>query len=156
VDYSEAFKSKMIQRMCGPSARSANDLAQEVGVPQTTLSRWLRNARTVGGMPKPRKPRPEVQNRSPRRPEDWTPEEKLQAVLEASKLSDAELGEFLRREGLHEAVLAEWRVSAFGALSGPAKAASNAKEQRRIRELEKELRRKDKALAEAAALLVLA
>jgi transposase len=88
----------------------------------------------------------------PRRPEDWSPEERLRVVLEASRLSDDELGAFLRREGLSEAVLEEWRTAALDALRPQKKPSADS---RRVRELEKQLRRKDKALAEAAALLVL-
>ncbi|WP_437851709.1 transposase [Sorangium sp. So ce363] len=90
-----------------------------------------------------------------RRPEDWTPEQKLRAMTEAAALSERELGEYLRREGLHEAQLAEWRKAALEALGGPAKAGHGPAPSRRVRELERQLRRKDKALAEAAALLVL-
>ena len=73
-------------------------------------------------------------------------------MLEASRLSDEQLGAFLRREGLHEATLREWRAAALEALGTPKTARA---ETRRVRELERELRRKDKALAETAALLVL-
>jgi transposase-like protein len=77
-------------------------------------------------------------------------------VLEAAALSDAELGEFLRRKGLHEAQLEEWRRLATEALGNSQRQSRKpSAEEARIRELEKELRRKDKALAEAAALLVL-
>ena len=88
----------------------------------------------------------------PRRPEDWSPEERLRVVLEASRFADEELGAFLRREGLSEAVLAEWKAAALEGLRPQKKPPGDA---RRVRELEKQLRRKDKALAEAAALLVL-
>ncbi len=107
-------------------------------------------------MSRPKKPSP---HQPPmKRPQDWTPEEKLAVVLEASGLTEADLGEFLRQKGLHEAVLAEWRTTALAALGGAAgkaerKAAAQATQ--RLRKLESELRRKDKALAEAAALLVL-
>src|SRR5262249_48623407 len=88
-----------------------------------------------------------------RRAQDWTSEQKLRVVLESLKLSEEELGAFLRREGLHEADLREWRESALEALEPASK--KRTKETKRVRELEKELRRKEKALAEAAALLVL-
>lgn len=87
-----------------------------------------------------------------RRPADWTAQERLQVVLEASKLSEADLGSFLRSKGLHEASLTEWRGAMLEALRNPAKVSPEA---RRVRELERELDRKEKALAEAAALLVL-
>ncbi len=56
---------------------------------------------------------------------------------------------------IRQADLAEWRRSALAALGGVPKAVAGGGEARRVRELEKQLRRKDKALAEAAALLVL-
>ena len=68
-------------------------------------------------------------------------------------MNDSELGEFLRREGIQEEDLERWREEALGGLGGARKAQPPSK---RLRELERELRRKDKALAEAAALLVLA
>jgi transposase len=155
-EYSEAFKRKLVQRMLLPNGPSANQLSQEVGVNQPTLSRWLREATTLGPVTKRRKP-PTAKTRplEQKRPEDRSPDEKLRLVMEASVLSEAELGEFLRRHGLHEADLASWRESALSALSGGAPIQSRTGETKRVRELEKELRRKDKALAETAALLVL-
>lgn len=73
-------------------------------------------------------------------------------VLDASQVRDTELGAFLRERGLHEETLKDWRAAALEAL-GPQKKV--AAESRRVRELEKQLRRKDRALAETAALLVL-
>ncbi len=157
TEYTEAFKSKMVQRMSGPRAKTATALAPEVGIPQPTLSRWLRAAQaTVAVMSKDpaqvTAPSPETPAQAPKRPEDWSAEERLRAVVESSRLTEAELGAFLRREGLHEATLRQWRASALEGL-GPQRATRS--EQKRLQELEKELRRKDKALAEAAALLVL-
>jgi transposase len=140
----------MVQRMVGPAAISANRLSQEVGIGQPTLSKWLRDAEGRIGNVKFDSPPPPP--RTPRRPEDWSPEERLRAVIQASQLSDDELGAFLRREGISEAVLAEWRAAMLEALGSQRKTTGDA---RKVRELEKQLRRKDKALAEAAALLVL-
>lgn len=95
---------------------------------------------------------------APRRPRDWSPEEKLNAVFEAQALCEDELGAFLRRKGLHEAQLQEWRTLILAGLQGHRQrtgARPSTGDARRIRELEKELDRKDKALAETAALLVL-
>jgi transposase len=156
--YTESFKNKLVQRMLLPGAPSANKLSLEVGIGQPTLSRWLREATTLAPVTKRRKrpaqPKPQSKPQ-PQRPEDRSPQDKLKLVLEASKLSEAELGEFLRRHGLHEADLAAWREAALGALSAPSSSSARSGDARRVRELEKELRRKDKALAETAALLVL-
>lgn len=120
---------------------------------QATLSRWLVKARTIAPMSKkndrPSRPPPDPIRRQ------RSPEEKLRLVVEASGLSDDELGAFLRREGLHEPELAEWRDAMIAGLKPPPGKRARSAEARRVRELEKELGRKDKALAEAAALLVL-
>jgi len=92
-----------------------------------------------------------------KRPQDWTAEEKLNAVIEAASVSEPELGAFLRRKGLHAAQLTEWRQMVLCGLEKRPVRASNkpTAQDRRVRELERELARKDKALAETAALLVL-
>lgn len=89
-----------------------------------------------------------------RRPEEWTAQERLEALAEASRLAGEELGEYLRRQGLHEETLQEWRQAALEALQ-PTTTSVRSSDQRHIRRLEKELARKEKALAEAATLLVL-
>ena len=94
----------------------------------------------------------------PLRPDDLSPLEKLRLVMEASTLSQDEFGEFLRRNGIHEAQLGQWRQkveeSVVGAL-GKKSRRQKSPEAKRIRELERELQRKDKALAEVTALLAL-
>ena len=152
MNYSETFKHQMVSRMSGPGGVSATALSEEVKVGQTTLSRWLRDATKIGGMSKAKKSKP-------RRPQDWTAGEKLSAVKEASGLSEEQLGAFLRSKGLHEAQLEQWRKKAEegakAALSGQGDTKARRGSSLRIRELERELRRKDKALAETAALLIL-
>lgn len=147
--YNEGFKARMVQRMAGPERISAMALSREVNVSQSTLSRWLREGRTVVSMSKPNDKK--SAGRGSR-----SAEEKLRLVIEASQLSDEDLGGFLRREGLHEAELREWRSAATTALSTPSRRARKASpEARELKELKIELRRKEKALAETAALLAL-
>jgi transposase len=156
VVYTDSFKAKMVQRMSGPNPISAMSLSKEVGVSQSQLSRWLRTAHTLGPMKKKERPsEPVVQSGSSR-----TAAEKLRIVMAAAALEPGELGEFLRREGVHEAELEQWRAAVLDAAqaaleSGGPKTSARGTEAKRIKELERELRRKDKALAEAAALLVL-
>lgn len=148
--YSSGFKNSMVQRMAGTNPVSANALSQEVGVAQGTLSRWLRAASTLGTMSKRKDA---VKPKSTRQ---WTAEEKHRVVVEASSLSEDELGEFLRKKGLHSAQIEEWTALAVAALdtSKPRRRKASP-EAKRTKELERELRRKEKALAEVAALLVL-
>ncbi len=152
VRFNDAFRARAVQRMVGPGAVSANRLSAAVGVSQATLSRWLRDARSVHGMTKSSGPKGKRQTNA-----QWTGAEKLRVVMAAQGLSETELGALLRREGLHEAQLIDWRMAAVAALEAPVKRPSQAPsaDARRNKELERELRRKDKALAETAALLVL-
>ena len=80
----------------------------------------------------------------PQRPEDRSPQEKLRIVNESSRLNDTQLGEFLRREGVHEEDLNRWREDALGGLAGAHKGQPPSK---RLRELERELKRKEKLSA---------
>ncbi len=97
-------------------------------------------------------------NQPVRRPQDWTSEQKLEVVLESQGLAEDQLGGFLRQRGLHEATLGDWRETVLRGAKAELGGRSDKQptlESKRIRELERELARKDKALAEAAALLVL-
>ena len=154
--YTDSFKAKMVQRLSAPNAITAMSLSKEVGVSQSQLSRWLRTARTVGPMAKDRPSDRVVQASTGAR---GAPE-KMRIVMAAAALGPDELGAFLRREGVHEAELQQWRAAVLEAgqtaLDGESvRPTARSGEGRRIKELERELRRKDKALAEAAALLVL-
>lgn len=152
--YTDSFKSKMVQRLSAPNAISAIRLSKEVGVSQSTLSHWLKAARSVGPMTKEHPSDRAVQTTSTR-----SAGEKIRIVMAAAALGPDELGAFLRREGVHEAELEQWRVAvvdaATSALEGTTRPSSRGADTKRIKELERQIRRKDKALAETAALLVL-
>lgn len=151
IPYTATFRNRMVARLVGPHAISATALGIETGLPQATLSRWLKEASKLRRKMSDDKDPPKKQ------PQQWTPEEKLQILLEASALSEGELGVFLRAKGIHEAVLAEWKHQALAALRGTEAASKlqTQRESREMRELKRELKRKDKALAETAALIVL-
>ena len=142
----------MVQRMVGPDAVSAGYLAAETGIAQSTLSRWLRAAGTVSSMTK-EQPRTDTSDDAPR---EWTAEQRLRVVLETLELPEDRRGAFLREHGLHEAQLDAWRDAALRALEQPAsRRRRRSPLEKQVRQLKAELDRKDKALAETAALLVL-
>ena len=161
MPYTTGFRASLVQKLATPGGPSATQLAAEVGVPQSTLSRWLRQAGRLAEAPTPQSPEPSPEPpRRPmpgKRPQDWSAEEKLQAVVAAAAVPEAQLGGFLRRQGLHAAQLQDWRQQVLSGLQQPAARGANkpTAEARRVRELERELARKDQALAEAAVLLVL-
>jgi len=176
TQYPAAFRSEALRRLETPG-QTVPALAEELGIHRGLLYRWRRKAGTSASMTKrspprldadpstgtsPEAPSVSLEARPRRRPQDWTQDEKIGAVVESMSLTEEQLGGFLRQRGLYRATLDEWRESmlrgARAELDGrAAKKAKTARaaDAKRIRQLERELTRKEKALAEAAALLVL-
>lgn len=152
IPYSATFRARMVARLIGPHAMSATALAGETGLHQATLSRWKKQATTLQ---RKMSRTDDKASSPPKQPQEWTPEEKLTIVLEAGGLSEGELGVYLRSKGIHAAVLEEWRQQALAGIRGTERASKLQTESKEVRELRRELKRKDKALAETAALLVL-
>jgi transposase len=145
----------MIERMLGPNPISPLQLSLEVGIGNSTLCTWKNEA--LNGIVGARTLRPGMQKK---KPQDWTAQEKVRVVLAAAALGDEELGAFLRKEGLHEEQLEQFKQEMVEGLEQAHKQKRSHKQQasedgRRIRQLEREIERKDRALSEAAALLLL-
>lgn len=148
--YNEDFKQAMIKKLCLPEGPSVYQLSKENGISPLTLRNWVKK---YGGG---------IQVNRNKRPEDWTPEEKLQAVFKASGLEGEKLGEFLRSQGLHSHHIEEWKTDALQSAKAstpkrgrPRKDPELADAQSKIKLLEKDIRRKDKALAEQTAIVIL-
>jgi transposase len=136
--YSLAFKQKMVERLTGKNALNPSALGREIGIRQQNLSRWLHEERSL----------PVVASNTPKS-RVWTVEQKAQVLADASKLSGEELTSYLEREGIKLADFERWRIALQEDGGG------SAATLKRMRKLERELARKEKALAEAAVLLVL-
>jgi transposase len=145
--YSEELKASLIARMLPPHNESVPALAQETQIPKDTLYCWRLKARgrvvtpEGGGAAKA-----------------LSGEEKLAILVETAPMNAHELGAYCRGKGLYPQQLDAWRAD-FVRASAPAPSRAereHGREQaREIRALRSELARKEKALAEAAALLVL-
>jgi len=139
-----------MQKMMPPHNTPIPELAAETGISDATLYNWRKQARVEGiAVPADGK-----------NPEKWSSEDKFAIVLEAASLNEAELAEYCRQKGLYVEQIEAWRKACLQANANSAAQAKARQEQtkqdrRRIKKLEQELRRKDKALAETAALLVL-
>jgi len=146
-NFTNEFKDSLITKMAVPGGRSATSLAREVGISQSTLSRWLRERSTLVV---------EREGMTHVRAEAWSAEEKLAALLEYERLSEEERGKYLRGAGLHEAHLEKWKKEIIEGLKiKPFVGGKKDPQQKRIVALEKELKRKEAALVETATLLVL-
>ena len=96
-NYPEEFKDTMISKMTEPGGRSATSLGKEIGIAQSTLSRWLRERGSVAW-----KAGWEMRGS---KGQFWSAKEKLAALLEYERLGEEERGKFMRGKGLHEAHL---------------------------------------------------
>lgn len=142
--YTEEFKNRFREKVLSRGNRSKADICTEMGVKYSTADNWVRDRVKSLEMKK--------QKSSSK----WTAEQKLNSVIAAASLSEAELGAYLRKEGLFSQQLDEWRKEFLSAMNA-IKPRKNAKDERdqKIKNLEREVLRKDKALAEASALLIL-
>jgi transposase-like protein len=140
--YGQAFKNRAVARLLPPESAPLQVVAREVGVSADTLERWRSEA-----LAQP------VQQRT------WTAAARLEAVIATAALDETARSAWCREHGVYPQQLVQWRASATQALAGPDEARASPQQtkddRRRIKELERELLRKDKALAETAALLVL-
>lgn len=146
--YSKEKKAHALSLMGPPQNLPVAEVARRTGVTEPTLYAWRNQAR-AGGRAMPG---------DGSNPDDWKPEDKFAMVVETLGLAESELAEYCRRKGVYVEQIVQWRGACMQATAVDADrtvAAALAEERRRSRQLEKELGRKERALAEAAALLVL-
>ena len=136
--------------MIPPNNESIKSISDELGVSEQSLYKWRQKARTEG----------HATPGNGQISERWNSEDKFLIVMETYSMNQAELAEYCRKKGLYKEQIDAWRVSCLNAntaeLNQTKKLSHELKEERkRTSEIEKDLRKKEKALAEAAALLLL-
>ncbi len=146
--YPTERREAVIRRMLN-EAISIPALARETGITAWTLYQWRRMAQTSGAAVN-----------APKKHEKISALRKMAMVVETAALNEAELGEYCRRHGVYPEQIKTWRAACEQATEGGLVPVSRLREakktdHKRIKELERELHRKEKALAEAAALLTL-
>ena len=133
-----------------PNAISVPQLVKETGVTDVTLYKWRKEYNDRGiAVP--------ADNSNP---ENWSAGDKLAVIVETMPLNEAELSEYCRSKGLYAEQVEQWKqIALTGFQTKPQITKQNSlahkKDQKKIKRLESELNRKEKALAETAALLVL-
>ncbi|WP_323011162.1 hypothetical protein [Paracoccus sp. (in: a-proteobacteria)] len=148
--YSPERKAAVLKRMLPPNNLGLRQLSQEEGISEGTLHKWRAEARGKGRL------LPDADAG----PEGWSSRDKFAAVLESAALNEADLAEYCRKRGVYPAQIAAWRMACEQAndwdrASSARLGQATKEEKKRVKDLERELARKEKALAETAALLVL-
>lgn len=150
MSYPSERKEAVLKKMLPPNNKSIPELAKEEGIGEGTLYNWRKAARAEGRL------MPDGDST----PKGWVSADKFAAVVETAAMNEAMLAAYCRERGLYPEQIQEWRDACEQANDWDRTQNKRLKENRkadeqRIKELERELTRKEKALAETAALLVL-
>ena len=146
--YTEEQREAMVSKLLPPSNMSITELSAQSGIPQTTLYGWKTRALKKDN------------SKNGKVSKNTTSSEKFYIVMETFTLSEYDLAKYCRKNGLYVDEVKKWRSDIESSLDREPNAVKEIKEElfeekKKNKHLEKELNRKDKALAEAAALLVL-
>ena len=146
ISYSAAFIEQALIKVYSRGKRTVNSVAVELNINCHTLKNWMKRRETIVDSVSPKKER---------RPQDWSFEEQLMALHETHALSGESLQSWCRENGLFPHHLASWKA----AFCNDERTAMSNRAIRTLKDendrLKRELIRKERALAEAAALLVL-
>ena len=136
MQYSNELREAVLKRLLPPNSEPFSRVAAEEGISEQTLRNWFNKAKAQG-----------LSSDDFDVPADkWSTQDKFLIVVETAGMSEADLAEYARTKGLYVDQIKSWRDACMNANGGVAREAAK---------LEKELARKEKALAETAALLVL-
>ena len=157
--FTQSFKIQAVEKALNRSnTTSLREVAELLGVGLSTLDKWIVKSKNHAfesisnegavGMSSTGKEK---------RPQDWSPEEKLAMVIRCGGLSEEDANKLCREQGLYTHHIQAWKQEFVGgvAASAPVKKSETKQLRHENKALKKELNRKDKALAETAALLVL-
>jgi transposase-like protein len=142
--YSQAFRDQALQRACQRGERTLNEVAADLSLNVATLKSWMKQARKASASPQ-------------RLPTDRPLAERFELLVQSAALQGEALSAYCRERGLFVHQLQAWRREFTTPVALPdAELKSRCDALTRERDaLQREIVRKDKALAEAAALLVL-
>lgn len=142
VRYTQEQREWAVEQMMPPFNRRIVELAKATGITTVTLRTWQKAARDEGKLV------PASGNKSDR----WSSADKFRMVLECAPLNEVELSEYCRRKGVYPEQIEQWRLACEQA-NQQGQEKSNKEQAKRIKELERQLKRKDAELVEAEVLL---
>jgi transposase len=154
--YNDSFKQQAVEKALSRSAGTMlGEISTLLGIGHSTLQKWIVKSRqqpfrsdldhdkaSIGGVTKEK------------RPQDWSPEARLDMVIACGSLEAAAMNQLCRERGLYAHHVTQWKQDFISGSTAHDRSDTKALKGE-VRELKKELNRKDRALAETAALLVL-
>jgi transposase len=145
AQYTEAFRKQALEKVYTRGRRSVKAVAEELNMNPWTLKNWMKSSKDQST---------KKHGAATKRPKDWSPAERLELLMESHGLDEEALNAFCREKGIFRHHLQQWRA-AFEAGPSSIKPSELRELKDTNKALARELKRKEKALAEAAALLVL-
>ena len=147
--YSKEFKESILKKLENQPNLTIPEMAKELNIPKSTIYQWQRT-----------KKKKEASSLKDKSNGNWSSKDKFHIVLETYSLTEEELSAYCRKKGLYVSEVKEWQKQCLNANLTNTKAPQEIEnelkdEKKRTKSLEKELSKKEKALAETAALLVL-
>ena len=144
--YTKAFRQQALEKVYNRGDRTVQAIADDLNLNTWTLKNWMKLPKEAAGQA----------DLITKRPQDWSLSERFQLILESQGKEGETLNAWCREQGIFPHHLHAWRKDFE---TGPSEATVSRSEWRELKAshqaLERELKRKEKALAEAAALLVL-
>ncbi len=146
--YNPSFKENAVQQLIRPGSLGLKATASKIGIPESTLYGWKK--KYANNAPMKKKKNNTAVN--------WTPEQKLDAIIKTESMTENELGEYLRSNGLHSSDLEVFKKDAlagFKTAGRPKLAPEVAELRNKNKHLERDLKNKNRALAEFSARVIL-
>ncbi len=155
--FSESFKMQAVQKaLSRADGTSSREIAKSLGVGYSTLQKWVREVKD-GLLVSVQREDNDLMTKE-RRPQDWSLQERLDIVISCGGLNESSISELCRRKGIYPHHIQQWKLD-FASGNNTGDNTKNQAETKNLKNenkaLKKELNRKEKALAETAALLVL-
>jgi len=148
MGYSAQLKQTVLQKVFSGN-KTHNQISKEFGIGRSTIGKWLREYKKGDDI--------KLQS-TEKRPKDWTAEERVSALMTTGTMSQEEQAAWCRQHGIFIHHLHQWKQDAVAGMATPRRKSRSEAEkqlQKELSVLKKDLIRKEKALAETAALLVL-
>lgn len=154
--YSQEFKEKMISKLLQSEDPNIVQLSKDSGVSRSALYQWLNSFKP--GSNNNKKEKMQKENITPIRAQNWSAMDKLKAVIDTSSMAEEEIGNYCRQHGIYSTHLEQWQKAMIEGLKPSINKEHKlevVKLKSEVKSLRSELSRKEKALAETAALLIL-
>ena len=156
--YTQEFKVQSVKKVLSRRAdQTQKDIADNLGVGLSTIHKWIRLAKDNQLEKTAPDSSKEPKGSLEKSPQDWNSAQRLDAIMYCHSMSDEQISSYCRENGIYPHHLKKWKAEFLSEKEGVD--ILSRQERKKLKQdnkrLQKELNRKDKALAETAALLVL-